>query len=66
MTNSEEWQEIMDTFQPKTEEQKRKEVEAETRRLQMPLLDIIVRDQTRKLLHPQSSDSKTRKDLSSL
>lgn len=46
MTNSEEWEEIVESFQPKTEEQKKKEVEAITKQLQiaLPLPDIIVRN----------------------
>ena len=44
MTTSEEWEDIIQSFQPKTEEQKRKEVEAETKRLQLPLLDVVIRN----------------------
>lgn len=56
---TEEWEEIVESFQPKTEEQKRKEVEAETRRLQLPLPDMIIRNApTSKLLYPQSPDTK--------
>lgn len=55
---SEEWQEIIESFQPKTEEQKRKEVEAETKRLQLPLPDMIIRN-VDKLSNPKNPDKKT-------
>lgn len=62
---TEEWEEIVESFQPKTEEQKRKEVEAETRRLQLPLPDMIIRGPN-KLLHPQSKDPTNRANLPSV
>lgn len=55
--NSEEWEDVIKDFQPKTEEQKRKEVEAETRRLQLPLPEIKIRDVGSKLYNPKDSSS---------
>ena len=55
---TEEWEEIVESFQPKTEEQKRKEVEAETKRLQLPLPDMIIRN-ANKLSNPKNPDQKT-------
>lgn len=60
MTTSEEWQDIIQDFAPKTEESKRKEVEAETRRLQLPLPDMIIRNApTSKLPNKTNTDSKS-------
>lgn len=59
MTNSEEWQEILEDFVPKTEEQKRKEVEAETKRLQLPLPDMIIRNGS-KLLYEEKPNKETK------
>lgn len=56
---TEEWEEIVESFQPKTEEQKRKEVEAETKRLQLPLPDMIIRNGS-KLLYEEKPNKETK------